>query len=210
MGLLNLLTLGAGVVTGAQIGLRYTSLKEPRPFPHQLAALLDHPLRQKLRDPVEALAPFGIAPGSTVLDLGCGTGIFTQEMARQVGPQGIVHAVDIQSEMLDKASSRIRGAGLDGRVRFHHSGAYRLPLDSESVDIAILITTIAEIPNRLLALEELRRVIRPGGRLGISEEVPHPSYVPAPVVQRWLREAGFRYGGQQGTPLYYSLLYFSE
>jgi ubiquinone/menaquinone biosynthesis C-methylase UbiE len=210
MGLLNLLTMSAGVVAGTQIGLRYTSLKEPRPFPHQLAALLDHPVRQKFRDPVEAMAPFGIAPGSTVLDLGCGTGTFTVEMARQVGPQGTVHAVDIQSEMLDQARNRVGAAGLEGRVRFHHSGAYRLPLESESIDIAILIATLAEIPNRLLALEELRRVIRPGGRLAISEELPHPSYVPAPLVQRWLREAGFRYGGQQGTPIFYSLLYFSE
>ena len=204
MGILNLLTFGAGVATGSQIGLRYVYLNEPRPYPHQLAPLLDHPLRQKYRDPVQTVVPFGIAPGSTVLDLGCGTGIFTLEMARQVGADGRVHAIDIQEEMLARARNRVHAAGLESRVRFHHSGAYRLPLESNSIDIAILIATLPEIPNRLLALEELRRVIRPGGRM------PHPAYVPSQVVQRWLRSAGFCYGGQQGTPFCYSLLYFAE
>jgi ubiquinone/menaquinone biosynthesis C-methylase UbiE len=210
MGLLDLFTFGAGVLTGSQIGLRYTSLKEPRPFPHQLSALLDHSIRQKYRDPVKTVAPFGIAPGSVVLEVGCGTGIFTLEMARQVGPEGTVHAVDIQKAMLDRARSRVGAAGVEKRVRFHHSGAYHLPLESNSIDIAVLIATLTEIPNRVLALEELSRVIRPGGRIAISEEIPHPSYVPAPIVRGWLREAGFRYGGEQGTPFCYSLLYFAE
>ncbi len=198
------------MVTGSQIGLRYTHLKEPRPFPHHLAPTLDHPLRQRYRDPVQTLTPFGIAPGSVVLDLGCGSGVFTVEMARQVGGNGMVHAVDVQAEMIELAQKRVRSAGLEKRVRFHHAGAYRLPFETHSVDIAILIATLPEIPNRFLALEEIRRVIRPGGRLAISEEMPHPAYVPASVTRRWLRHAGFRYGGQQGTPFCYNLLYFSE
>lgn len=210
MGLLNLLALSSGLVTGSQIGLRYTHLKEPRPFPHQLAPALDHPLRQRYREPLATLAPFGIAPGSTVLDLGCGSGVFTVEMARQVGAQGTVHAIDLQEEMLDLARKRVRAAGLENRVRFHHAGAYRLPLEIHSVDIAILISTLPEIPNRLLALEELRRVVRPGGRIAVSEEMPHPAYVPSNIARSWLRQAGFRYGGQQGTPFCYSLLYFTE
>jgi ubiquinone/menaquinone biosynthesis C-methylase UbiE len=210
MGLLNILSFGAGIVTGSQIGLRYTYNKEPRPYPHHLAALLDHPVRQKYREPVQTIAPFGIAPGSVVLDLGCGTGIFTVEMAREVGPDGLVHAVDIQAEMLERARSRVEAAGLAGRVRFHQSGAYRLPLESNSIDIAVLIATLPEIPNRALALEEVRRVIRPGGRIAVSEEMPHPAYVPQAVTRRWLRTAGFRYGGEQGTPFCYSMLYFVE
>jgi len=210
MGLLDLLTFGAGTVVGSQVGLRYANLKQPRPFPRQAAALLDHNLRLKYREPVQSLTPFGIAPGSTVLDLGCGTGLFTTEMARQVGAQGRVHAVDIQEEMIDATRARVTAAGMAQRVSFHHSGAYRLPLESASVDIAILIATLSEIPDRLLALDELRRVIKPGGRLAVSEEMAHPAYVPAQVTRRWLRAAGFRYGGEQGTLFCYSLLYFAE
>ncbi len=210
MGLLDLLTLSTGTLVGSQVGLRYANLKQPRPFPRQAANLLDHNLRAKYRDPVQSLTPFGIAPGSTVLDLGCGTGLFTVEMARQVGQDGHVHAVDIQAEMVASTRLRVSAAGLERRVSFHHSGAYRLPLESASVDIAILIATLPEIPDRLLALEEVRRVIRPGGRIAVSEEMLHPAYVPAQVTRRWLRTAGFRYGGQQGSPFCYSLLYFAE
>ncbi len=210
MGLLDLLMFTTGTAVGTQAGLRYTHRKEPRPFPHQFAALLDHRLRQRYRDPVKTITPFGIAPGSTVLDLGCGTGLFTLEMAREVGQDGVVHAVDIQEEMLAHARNRTRSAGLDRRVRFHHTGAYTLPLETDSIDIAILIATLSEIPQPLLALEELRRVIRPGGRLAVSEELPLPSYQPVQIVRRWLHQAGYRYGGQQGTPFCYSLLYFAE
>ncbi|MBI3957325.1 MAG: methyltransferase domain-containing protein [Chloroflexi bacterium] len=210
MGLLNALSFGAGLLTGTQIGLRAVWQRAPRPHPRVLAGILEHPLRLKYRDPAQTLGPYGLAEGTRVLDLGCGTGLFTGEMARQVGASGVVHAVDIQAALLDRARQRVDDAGLAARVRFHHSGAYRLPLADESVDIAILIATFSEIPNSLLLLEELRRVLKPGGRIGISEEIPHPGYLPAPVVRTRLREAGFRYGGQQGNGFCYSLLYFKE
>ncbi|MEZ4584485.1 MAG: methyltransferase domain-containing protein [Caldilineaceae bacterium] len=80
-----------------------------------IAPLLDHGLRLRYRDPLETLGLFGIAPGMTVLDLGCGTGLFTAAMARMVGPTGTVHAVDVQQPMLDAtaAHSRRRGPGAE-------------------------------------------------------------------------------------------------
>lgn len=210
MGLLETLAFGAGVLAGTQAGMRALWQRTPRPHPRVLATILEHPLRLKYREPAQTLGPFGLAEGMTVLDLGCGTGLFTGEMARQVGVTGSVQAVDIQSALVEKARQRVDVAGLSARVRFHHSGAYRLPLADESIDIAILIATFSEIPNGLLLLEELRRVLKPGGRIGISEEMPHPGYLPAAVVRSRLREAGFRYGGQQGNAFCYSLLYFRE
>lgn len=210
MGLLNILSFGLGVAGGTQAGLRVAYYQQPRPHPHLLASILDHPLRRRYRDPVETLGPFGLGPGMTALDLGCGTGTFSVEMARLVGQEGTVHAVDLQAEMIERAQARVEAAGLSNRVRFHQSGAYQIPLADDSVDVAVLIATLTEIPDRLLALNELRRVLKPGGRLAISEEMPHPGYVPAPVVRKWLRVAGFRYGGQRGTPFCYSLLYFND
>jgi ubiquinone/menaquinone biosynthesis C-methylase UbiE len=171
---------------------------------------MDHELRLRYRPPLESVAALGLAPGSRVLDLGCGTGLFTEEMARQVGPQGKVHGVDLQTAMLDRAVERLRAANLRDRVSFHHSGAYRLPLADASIDAAILIATLCEIPNKLLALGELHRVLRPGARLAISEEMAHPAYVPPPVVKSWLTDAGFRYGGQMGNWFCYTLLFFKN
>ncbi len=210
MGILNTLAFGVGALTGSQVGLRAIWRRTPRPHPRVLAAILEHPLRMKYRNPSQSLGPFGLAEGKSVLDLGCGTGVFTGEMARQVGGTGAVHAVDIQSALLERAKARLVGTDLAGRVHFHHSGAYRLPLDAESIDVAVLIATFSEIPNTLLLLEELRRVLKPNGYIAISEELPHPAYLPAPMVRNHLREAGFRYGGQQGNPFCYSLLHFRE
>lgn len=210
MGLLDTFSFGVGLLAGAQIGLRAAWQRSPRPHPRVLAGLLEHPLRLKYRIPAQTLGPFGLAEGATVLDLGCGTGLFAPEIARQVGATGLVHCVDIQSALLEEARQKVHQAGLAARVRFYHSGAYRLPLADESVDVALLIAAFSEIPNTLLLLEEVRRVLKPAGRIGISEELPHPAYLPAPLVRSRLREAGFRYGGQQGNPFCYSLLYFRE
>ena len=210
MGLGNLLIRSIGVTVGAQIGSRIAHRIRPRPYPAPLRELLDHPVRMRYRDPVATLGPFGIGPGDSVLDLGCGTGTFTVEMARQVGNSGRVHAVDIQASMIEAARSRVESADVASRVSFHHCGAYSLPLESDSVDVAIAIASLSEMPQPLFALEEVRRVLKPGGRLAVSEEIPHTGYALQRTVRQWLQEVGFRYGGLRGTPFCYSLMYFKD
>ncbi|CAN5770359.1 class I SAM-dependent methyltransferase [soil metagenome] len=204
------LFLGLGSAIGAQVSLRVACHTQARPMPHQFAQALDHPLRMKYRDPVETLGHFGFAPGMTVLDLGCGTGTFTVEMARMVGENGIVHAVDLQAPLIEQTRMRLGETGLLNRVHLHCCGAYQLPLPDDSVDLAVLIATLAEIPNKLLVLAELSRVLKPGARLAISEELPDPAYVPPVTASKWLTEAGFRFGGQLGTFFCYSMIFFNE
>src|SRR4051812_16795043 len=104
------LTLGSAI--GSQVSLRVACHTQARPMPHQFSKALDHPLRMKYRDPVETLGPFGIAPGMTVLDLGCGTGTFTVEIARMVGENGIVHAVDLQPPLIEQTRLRLGETGM--------------------------------------------------------------------------------------------------
>ena len=206
----NSLSLSLGATLGSQISLRVAAYTQPRPTPHQFAQWLDHPLRLRYRNPSATLGLYGCGAGLTVLDLGCGTGTFTLAMAQMVEDSGVVHAVDLQQPMLDLAQQRIAAAGLTPRVRFHCSGAYPLPLADSSVDLAVLIATIAEIPNKNLALAELTRVLKPGGRLALSEELPDPAYAPPPVLRRWVEGGGLRFGGQSGSWFCYHQIYFNE
>jgi SAM-dependent methyltransferase len=199
--------MGIGSVVGAQATLRINAHREPHPLPHQMATLLDHPLRLRYRNPGETLGLFGLTAGMTVLDLGCGTGLFAEEAARMVGPTGRVHAVDIQAPMLDAARARIAAAGFSDRVLFHHAGAYALPLENLSVDVALLVALLGEVPDRLHALLEVYRVLKPGGRLAVGEELPHPAYVGPRTLRSLAEEAGFTFVARTGGPLAYNAVF---
>lgn len=209
-GALTSLAAGVGLLVGSQVALRAGVWMQPRPMPHQQASWLDHPLRLRYRNPGELLGQVGLFAGMSVADLGCGTGLFTLEMARRVGETGMVHAVDLQAQMIAHTQQRMSAAGVSKQVRFHHSGIHTLPLPDSSVDVALMVAVVGELPARMLALDEARRVLKPGARLAISEELPDPAYAPAPLVRRWAEEAGFRFGGLTGTPFCYTMLLFAE
>lgn len=203
----NSLVAGLGAATGFQATLRATQNLNPYPMPHQLAALLESPLRRQYLEPGEVLGLYGIMAGMTVLDLGCGAGLFTVELARMVGEQGMVHAVDIQNPMLVKTRARVAGAGVHDQVQLHHCGAYDLSLPDDCVDVAVTISTLGEIPDKPAALSELRRVLRPGGRLGITEELLYSGYLLGGSVRRWVEEAGFQFLARTGSPVCYHMVY---
>jgi ubiquinone/menaquinone biosynthesis C-methylase UbiE len=179
-------------------------------MPHHQASLLEHPLRLRYRNVDQLLGQLGVLAGMEVADLGCGTGLFTSAIAQRVGDTGQVHAVDIQARMLAQTRRRIEAAGLDRRVSFHHSGVHTLPLADKSLDLALMVAVLGELPARMLALDEVRRVLKPGGRLAISEELLDPAYTPAILVRRWAEQVGLRFGAHTGNPFCYTLLFFAD
>ncbi|MCB9137808.1 MAG: class I SAM-dependent methyltransferase [Caldilineaceae bacterium] len=203
----NVAAWSGGSAAGYLLSERVACLQDPRPMPHQFAKMLDHPLRMAYRNPTALFDVLAIQPGMTVLDLGCGTGVFTVEMARRVGDEGRVHAVDIQAPLLEQAQKRLTAAGLAARVEFHHAGANSLPLPDNAIDIAAVIATLTQTPDRYGALRELRRVLRFWGRLMISEEMPNPAYVPPGLIRTWAEEAEFGFMAQLGTLFCYNLLF---
>jgi ubiquinone/menaquinone biosynthesis C-methylase UbiE len=125
-----------------------------------------------------------------VLEVGPGPGIFTVEAARRVGPKGKLIVVEERPEMVARLEQRIAEAGLKN-VETHVASAYQLPVQDESVDRAFLVAVLPEIPYQHGALDELRRVLRPGGLLSITEEFTDPDYAfPFEVVQL-VEDVGF-------------------
>jgi len=150
-----------------------------------------------------------IQPGETVLELGPGPGAFTIPAARRLGTAGKLIAVDIQSEMITQVESRVMVAGLDN-VETHIAGAYQLPLEDNEVDRAFLITVLPEIQDRQKALAELKRVLKPGGILSITEEFLDPDYLFVPETKRLLAAEGFVFATRAGGLWRYTLNFRNE
>jgi arsenite methyltransferase len=115
-------------------------------------------LVEQRRRTLEAMA---LQPGQTVLDIGCGPGYLTLEMARQVGTRGRVIAVDTSQPMLDIA--RARCAGL-GQVEFHLADAAALPCPDGSIDVAAAVQVYLFVQDLDVVMRELARVLRTGSR----------------------------------------------
>jgi len=143
------------------------------PCPASLDWLVDNPIRRRYMRPI--LDRVDIQPGERILELGPGPGIFTVEAARRAGLEGRLVVVDIQPQMIAQVERRMQEAGLTN-VEAHVADAYHLPLEDASVDRAFLVTVLPEIPDQARALAELRRVLKLGGLLSITEEFFDPDY----------------------------------
>lgn len=111
----------------------------------------------------------GVRGGESGVDVGCGLGHLTCELAEDVGPNGRMTGVDASADMLAGAAARVHARRLDHRVDLREGDALALGLPSATADFVVAAQTYSYVPDVAAAIVEAARVLRAGGRLGVLE-----------------------------------------
>jgi ubiquinone/menaquinone biosynthesis C-methylase UbiE len=114
-----------------------------------------------------------VKEGMVVLELGCGPGFFTPEIARLVGRSGKVIAADLQEGMLDIVRKKIKGTDIEGRIVLHKCDEDQIGV-KEKVDLVVAFFMVHEVPDTRKTFEEIKSILKPDGRLYIIEFRMHP------------------------------------
>ena len=147
--------------------------KHPYICPAERAGLLDTSLRKLLQDPQKILKPF-IKEGMTVLDVGCGPGYFSVEIAKMLNGSGKVIAADLQEGMLNMIRKKISGTPLEQRIELHKSNFESIGV-TEKVDFILAFWMVHEVRNQDKFFAELYSVLKPNGLIFIVEPKFHVS-----------------------------------
>jgi ubiquinone/menaquinone biosynthesis C-methylase UbiE len=138
--------------------------------------LLLSPLRKFMENPQQILGRF-VRQGMTVLEPGCGMGYFTLPLARMVGKDGRVIAVDLQPKMLAVLSRRAAKAGLAENIELRQAQSDSLAIEDlrDAVDFAAAIHMVHEMPDPVHFFTQIKDALKPGGRMFVREPRGHVS-----------------------------------
>ena len=177
--------LGAAVAATLGAALWWRKNPSACPYGQRFWVEAPHPIitRDRLRS---VLRP---QPGERLLEIGVGTGYYSFDLAEWVAPEGTLELFDLQQEFLDHVMRAAAERGLTNLVPTQ-GDATDLPHGDASVDAVILTAVLGEIPDTAAALREIRRVLKPGGRLVVGELFGDPHFTTRASLERMGRDAG--------------------
>lgn len=161
----------------------------PHTCPWWFGYTFDNPLRRLVHDPEEILGDF-VEPGQTVVDVGCGLGYFSIALAKIVGPSGKVIALDIQSQMIQRAKRRAESHRVANRIDFRLCNASKLGVKGP-VDFVLAFWVVHEVADRKNLLIEVRSFLKSRGQLLIAEPKGHVSASRFAETVELARNVGF-------------------
>jgi SAM-dependent methyltransferase len=190
---------GAGALLTGALARRWSRVY-PAPMPHAMrwVLYLSHP----------GLSPYALhrmlkpRPNERMLEIGPGIGHHALPTAAALGPGGRLDVLDIQPEMLADLARRAEQRSLSNIVATE-GDAQQLPYSDATFDGAYLVTVLGEIPRPAAALRELRRVVKPGGRIVLGELFLDPDYVSPSRLKELASAAGLAFSKQAGSRFSY-------
>lgn len=175
-----------------QIAIRVYLRLRPQAIPFGWSWLLENPWRKSYRNPERVAEQCGIKSTDTVLEIGCGSGLFTRSLATRCSK---LIAQDLEPRYVAQTKAKLSDFShieyLTGDVR-----------DLELIgvaDVIVLISVLPEIPEPLRALEACKRALKPGGRIVIGEELFEPEYVPSSQIDAYARAVGLEVVRREGN-----------
>jgi SAM-dependent methyltransferase len=189
-----------GAAAGATLAAALWWRKNPSACPYGQRFWVEAPHPIITRDRLRAvLRP---EPGERLLEIGVGTGYYSLDLAEWVGPEGKLELFDLQQKFLDHV---MRAAGERGLANLAptQGDATALPFEDDSADAVILTAVLGEIPDTAAALREIRRVLKPGGRLVVGELFGDPHFTTLGSLRGRAGEVGLDYREHSGNRLAY-------
>ena len=166
-------------------------------FPHQFWWVLELRWRRIVLSPQALVSRLEVRPEAAILEIGPGSGYYTSEVARRA-MRGQVVAFDIQIEMLDRCRKKCVSLGFANVVCVVGDAA-TLPFADAAFDMVYMVTVFGEVDDQDACLRGVRRILRPGGVLSISEHLPDPDFTSLRALQQRAERAGFLFGRRHGS-----------
>jgi predicted methyltransferase len=184
-------------------------------FPPENLGLLESPDRAAWQKPDQIMDSLGIADGSKVADIGAGAGWFTIQLARRVGPNGLVYAQDVQRQMLEAIRRRVSREGLQNVQTLLGTGTTP-NLPKGALDAILVVDVYPEVDDRVTFLRNLSLALKPNGRIGVVNYKPGQGGPgPAPnegvrvesaAVEADAHAAGLRVRARENLPFQYLIV----
>ena len=189
---------------GADTAGRLWSRQSPVPMPYFMRWTLLVP--RGPHSPARVQRLLQPRRGERILEIGPGVGVHAIPIAEALQPNGILDVLDLQQEMLEELTRRATRHGLSN-ILPRQGDAQRMPYPDASFDAAYLVSVLGEIPDPRSALRELRRVLKPDGRLLVCEVFLDPDFISLPALHALAADAGFAFDRKSGVRAAYSALF---
>jgi 2-polyprenyl-3-methyl-5-hydroxy-6-metoxy-1,4-benzoquinol methylase len=166
------------------------------------------PIRKFQHHPEKILGPY-VKEGLTVMDYGCAMGYFSIPMAKMTGIKGAVYCVDIQEKMLSQLQKRAIKHNVFSTIKPLLVGKSFDPAElSEMLDFILLFYVVHEVPDKKLLFRDLFIMLKPGGKILLSEPKGHVSHRDFEQSLQYAKDAGLKVSDEKPMPGGLSVLLF--